>query len=656
MRGGSLSKFHGAVLLLMAALSARIWAAQPPADLASAFGTLPQVSHVVLSRSGHMLAWRQQSRSGVGIVVYDLVAHAIRRTVRIDTSATLDGLQFEGDSTLLMEDSIIRSFRETFGPGWGSQPILWNHVMAVDIASGKIRALLVDRLAASLNVDEAHVATAVRLLDWDLSQPDTVIMEAAGANARASTLFSVNTRTGEEKQIASGDAFTVHWVLDADGSPMARLEWWPDERRCAIYAPHGNSWRQIYQRTDGFLPLLPGFDAATHAIIAVMPGSDGRRHMWEIGLDGSAPKRMLPAVSDGVLSVDVDGYADKPTDVWLLGRSGAYRVWLDATLQSRYEAVARSFPGRMISDYADTQDGTEVLAEVESASEPPVYYLINFATHQAKIAGEKYPQLDHTTLGTARALNYQMSTGQTIHAQLFLPPGGGKNLPLVVLVPGGPVESVPEQFDWFAQYLAVRGYAVLRPDIGLDALPSQGGRIMWGGTSQQYAIDGVHALVQQGVADPHRVCIAGAGYGGYAALAGAAFSPATYACAVSINGISDLPSLLADGSPLWGGGTPGPAPLTAWRLEVGSRSDSKLIAESPVHAAATVTAPVLLIHEENDPVVPVSQSLEMMKALQKLGKPVSFVKLDGADHVLEQGDDRIEALKSVGAFLDKYLH
>jgi dipeptidyl aminopeptidase/acylaminoacyl peptidase len=234
---------------------------------------------------------------------------------------------------------------------------------------------------------------------------------------------------------------------------------------------------------------------------------------------------------------------------------------------------------------------------------------------------------------------------------VILPPGGGgKGLPLIVLAPGGSRRG-PNEFDWLAQYLAASGYAVLRPDTALAPLPTEGGGIWWGGVSQRYAVDGVNELVRQGIADPRRVCIVGAGYGGYAALSGVAFFPGTFACAVSIDGISDLPSLLAHEKEVFGGSDSNHVALAWWDASVGSQSDPKLITESPVHAAQAITASVLLIHGNEDSVVPLEQSLEMKRAMEKAGKRVTFMGLEGSDHSLDRASTRIEVLKAVGGFL-----
>jgi dipeptidyl aminopeptidase/acylaminoacyl peptidase len=666
-------KRFNAVVVMLAALATPVWASQSPADAAREFGAPAFQSDLTLSRSGQMLAWRQRSGSGFAVIVYDLAAAAVRRTVQLDPSLTLGWLLWEDDDTLLLGITDTEHLPSTWNGDLRGQPIMLSRVLALDVASGRTRVLLADRMLTS-GFNAVHLDTGVQLLAWDIGRPHTVIMSApewlgtdyrSGIGTRihdarsdsgwVGALFSVNTLTGKDQPLVQGDAFTVQWMVDTHGNPVARAERRPQERSFAILASQGREWRQIYRRSDGVEPQLWGLDADRHAILATMRGTDGRAHLWAIPLDGSAPTLMLHAVPQQVTSVSFARYADRPTAVWL-GVRHPRRIWIDAAARLRYQSVAHAFPGREVSVLDHSQDGKKILAEVEDSSHPPVCYLVDFATHKAIIAGEAYPQLDHASLANPSEIQYRTGDGRTVHAQVLLPPGGGKQLPLVVLPPGGLVGTDPNKFDWLAQYLTARGYAVLRPLIPLDYLASEGGWVTWGGASQTYALDGVRQLVAEDLADPRRVCIVGVAYGGYAALAGVAFSPETYACAVSVNGMSDLPALLGDAHKLYGRQSSKGLAWTAWRTEVGSRFDPKVAAASPVQAAQAVVAPVLLIHDVDDTVVPVEQSAEMQRALQRAGKRVTFIKLDGGDHWLAGSAARVQVLKAMGGFLDKYLH
>ena len=163
--------------------------------------------------------------------------------------------------------------------------------------------------------------------------------------------------------------------------------------------------------------------------------------------------------------------------------------------------------------------------------------------------------------------------------------------------------------------------------------------------------DGVKHLVSLGVVDPRRVCIAGQDYGGYAALAGVAFEPGTYRCAVSVAGMSDLSRFFA-----WTARRGSDAASRRWTryLGVGKAEDPLLMTYSPSSHSERIDAPILLIHGEDDTVVPIEQSQIMADALRKAGKPVEFVTMQGEDHWLSQGATRLQMLQATVAFLEKH--
>ncbi|WP_304171808.1 S9 family peptidase, partial [Phenylobacterium aquaticum] len=242
---------------------------------------------------------------------------------------------------------------------------------------------------------------------------------------------------------------------------------------------------------------------------------------------------------------------------------------------------------------------------------------------------------------------------------LTLPPGGkpaGGKLPLIVLPHGGPAAHDDEGFDWLTQFLATRGYAVLRPQFrgstGYGDAFERAGHGEWGGKIQTDLLDGVATLAASGQIDPNRVCIVGASFGGYAALAGATLHPEAYRCAASIAGISDLGTLSNQLGRLYGVDE---GPQQALRRLLAGMSVEELRAISPVRHVDDVRAPILLIHADQDTVVAPSQSQFMAESLKAAGKSVEYVTLVGDDHYLMQSATRTQMLEALGAFLAKNL-
>ena len=257
-------------------------------------------------------------------------------------------------------------------------------------------------------------------------------------------------------------------------------------------------------------------------------------------------------------------------------------------------------------------------------------------------------------------IDYKAADGLPIHAYLTLPPDAAlngrpaKNLPLIVLPHGGPWVRDHVDFDWQTQVLASRGYAVLQPNYrgsggaGIAFMDAGNGEM--GRKMQTDLSDGVRYLVAQGLADPKRVAILGASYGGYAALAGATLDPGVYRCAVSIAGPSDVGAIIS--YLLESTNNMDTPAVVAWRRVLGDRSGWDAI--SPAKQAAKAYCPILLIHGTDDTVVPISQSQRMESALKAAGKPVEFVTYKGQDHWETIGSARIDMMKAALAFLQKY--
>ncbi|NQY37686.1 MAG: prolyl oligopeptidase family serine peptidase [Alteromonadaceae bacterium] len=231
-------------------------------------------------------------------------------------------------------------------------------------------------------------------------------------------------------------------------------------------------------------------------------------------------------------------------------------------------------------------------------------------------------------------------------------------LPAIMLPHGGPESYDRLGFDWMAQYFASQGYVVIQPQFrgskgfGLKHLIK--GRGEWGRKMQDDLTDAVNDLVSKGIIDKSRVCIVGASYGGYAALAGAVFTPDLYKCVVSINGVSDIKRMLDTeaidhGSDHW---------VVAYWQTVISKGDVKknhLQQISPINYVTKVKAPVLLIHGEWDEIVPFEQSENMFDELEDADKNVTFIELEKGDHYLSNAKNRMKALKAIDKFIKQFI-
>ena len=329
--------------------------------------------------------------------------------------------------------------------------------------------------------------------------------------------------------------------------------------------------------------------------------------------------------------------------------------FFDPALERVQRSLEKAFPGRSVCVVSHDIAGTAFVVVTDGPKNPTVLSLYTPANHQVNIIENDYEGLGPDNLGDVKVYNYKARDGLDIHAYLTLPPGrAAQNLPLVVFPHGGPEERDSLEFNWWAQFMATRGYAVLQPNFrgsaGYGTKFIHAGDGEWAGKVQYDVQDGVQKLIADGVVDPKRICIVGASYGGYMALAGATFSPDLYACAISYAGLSDLRRFVRLPA-FWVSEV-----VSIWKRRIGADKDSgKLDSASPEHFADQVKIPILLLHGDRDTTVPVEQSVIENDALKEAGKQVEFVKLQGDDHDMEFASTRIQVLKEVDRFLAAHI-
>ncbi len=331
--------------------------------------------------------------------------------------------------------------------------------------------------------------------------------------------------------------------------------------------------------------------------------------------------------------------------------------YFDPQRQALQSGLEGAFAGSSVRIASWDQSKNTVIVSVNGPRQPETYYFLDRTTHQTKVLSQTYPELKESDLGEMKSYPYKARDGLDIPAYLTLPPGKApKNLPLIVLPHGGPDVRDYLSFNWMAQFLANRGYAVLQPNYrgssGYGKKFTDLGSGQWGFKMQDDITDGVRKVIGDGIADPKRVCIVGGSWGGYAALAGATFTPDLYACAVSWAGISDLPLLL--GSDIRDSG--GAHSQMALMLLKEMGSDTARLAEvSPARHADMVKCPILLMHGKNDTTVELVQSKKMNEALLAARKQVEFITFEGEDHYFALADTRIRFLKEMERFLKQHI-
>ena len=399
---------------------------------------------------------------------------------------------------------------------------------------------------------------------------------------------------------------------------------------------------------SGLVPL--GIEAESNSVF-VLKTLDGRDALYRVSLDGTLTTTLIAKNP----AVDIDGITRIGRGQRVIGYTYAddrrHSVYFDPEFQKLSEMLGKALPNLPIIDFAGASaDGSKLLVFAGSDTAPGTYYWLDRKTKEMSELATVRPPLGQKALSSVKPVRFAARDGTSIPAYLTLPAASsGKNLPAVVLPHGGPSSRDEWGFDWLAQFLAARGYAVIQPNFrgsagfGDDFLNENGFR-NWQ-TSISDVGDAARYLVKEGIADNGRLAIVGWSYGGYAALQTAATEPDLFKSVVAIAPVTDLALLKQQAE--------GFTNSELVKSFVGSGANVKN--GSPLRNAAAIKAPVLLVHGDLDVNVGIDHSVKMESALSAGGKTATLLRYKGLDHYLEDSVARTEMLTRIGELLERTI-
>jgi dipeptidyl aminopeptidase/acylaminoacyl peptidase len=615
----------------------------------SVYGRLPNVEQMEISPDGKMLAIAVTDGENRMLTIREAAEGGKMIAAMKFDRTKLRGVQWAG------MDHVLITISTTAQPHGLSGPAR-EYLMAFDYnLITKSQRLLMSSEKDAMNV--VLETPDVRFIDGlTYAFVEGVHFDdGMGENA----LYRVNLKNGATRILDGGGTVqTDDWLVSPEGQPLAQ----------SLYDQKTGEWSMKVRGERGWLTAEKAVSKMGSRGLAGL-GRDGRSVLvWmedeededktvlrEYALDGSHV--VIPD------SAKFDSLIHAPDGSHLVGAFSRVLderryIFFDAKLQASWNAVVKAFPGDQVSLASWSDNKRQLVVEVDSPTMGLAYALVDLDAKSARFLSDVYQGLTAEGVSERRPIKYKAADGLEITGYLTLPRGkDAKNLPLVVLPHGGPEGRDTLSFDWWSQALASRGYAVLQPNFrgseGFGWPFVKAGFGQWGKAMQTDLSDGVRHLAKQGVIDPKRVCIVGASYGGYAALAGATLDKGVYRCAASVAGPADLKRMLTDSNKLYSSGNN--STIRYWLRFMGADGvkDPDLAALSPAKLADKVEVPILLIHGKDDTVVPYVQSTLMADALKKAGKPVELVTLPSEDHWLSRGATRLQMLTSVVDFLEK---
>lgn len=334
------------------------------------------------------------------------------------------------------------------------------------------------------------------------------------------------------------------------------------------------------------------------------------------------------------------------------------RYWKDKSYAADYAWLEKQLPGKEPRLNSHTHDEMTWLVSAASDTEPGEVYLFDRKAKTLALQYRLYEKIPRQQLAQMKPVRYKSSDGLEIPAYLVLPKGlPATRRPAIVVPHGGPWARDTWGYRSLAQFLANRGYVVLMPNfrgsVGYGKKFLNAGNNQWGEKMQDDITWGVKYLVAQGIADPKRIGIMGGSYGGYATLAGVAFTPDVYAAAVDIVGPSNLITLLDSIPPYWEQvrkqfyermGNPGTP-----------EGKAQLMRQSPLNSAAKIKTPLLVAQGANDPRVNKAEADQIVIALRDRGFPVEYIVAPDEGHGYARPINNLALFAEAEKFLAKHL-
>ena len=511
---------------------------------------------------------------------------------------------------------------------------------------------------AARNITEAK---GVRALIYSVpkSDPDTLYIGINERDKAWHDLFKVRISTGERTLLRENTDRVSGWLFDEEG----RL-------RLGVRTTDSGS-TEILRVDDGALTKV--YECSVFETCSPVRVHKDGTQVYTITNKGDVDLIGLvlldPATGKATLvESDPRGRVDL-TDALFSDRTGdllatVYEddrlryVIKDPTLAADFAVVEKQLPGKDITFQSTTADEQRWIVVGSSDTEPGEVFLYDRARKQLTSQYKVRDTLPREHLASMTPISYPSSDGLKIPAYLTLPKGAPPtNLPLMVVPHGGPWGRDAWGYDTYAQFLANRGYAVLQPNF--RASTGYGKRFLnlgngkWGETMQDDITWGVKHLVSQGTVDPKRVGIMGGSYGGYATLAGLAFTPDVYAAGVAIVAPSNLITLLDSIPPYW------ESVRTVFNVRMGDparpEDKARLMKQSPLNAADRIRRPLLVVQGQNDPRVKRAESDQIVVALRDRGFPVEYIVAPDEGHGFARPVNNMAMIAAAEAFLAKHL-
>src|SRR5258708_147196 len=497
----------------------------------------------------------------------------------------------------------------------------------------------------------------VQIIERDKHFPDELLIGMNKDNPQLHDVYHLDLTSGELTLVAKNPGNIIGWVADAKFKVRGALAALPDGgSELLVRADENADWKKLVTwNADDMLTSSP-----------LSFSIDGQFIYLEDARNVNASRLVKLNVATGDITVIAE---DPQYDVGrVMIHPDTYEIqavafnkgrveWtvLDQSIKLDFDNIQEIHRGDFAITSRDDADATWVVAFTVDNGPVP-YYAYERKSQTASFLFDNQPELSNYTLSTMEPVTFTSRDGLSVHGYLTLPVGtNNTNLPLVLNVHGGPWARDAWGYNPEAQWFANRGYACLQVNYrgstgyGKDFLNA--GNKEWGRKMQDDLVDGVHWAIEQGIAYAKKVAIYGGSYGGYAALAGATFTPDLFCCAVDIVGPSNLITLIKTIPPYW-------APLVQVFLQRVGNPDTEeefLKSRSPLFQVDRIKIPMLIAQGANDPRVKQAESEQIVEAMQNKGIDYEYMLFPDEGHGFAKPENRLKFYAVAERFLAKHL-
>lgn len=634
-----------------------------------AFFSYAQISDVQISPDGKYLAMVvADSKTGEnrkGLVILDLETHKVTASFR--TIGDQDILQYwwANDERLLIATAIQTGSLDS--------PLADGKLFGINV-DGSQQQMLLGKMPGGPE-SFTHVGPRqvlryfVRMLYIPPEDAKQVIVQTVsdmGFRNQPDQAYSLNIYDGTLRNMVQSPAANGELLTDNAGA--VRLATGSNTLTGSakfFYRASGSSlnWKDLsglYSQDDpADTPLKPlGFAADDHSMYWL-----GRTPTSTLGLYALDPDTLKTTLlygdpdydlNDEIWSFDWQKTQHIVAVTTMPGLPALHILDGDSPKAQDLASLYAAFPNQVVNITSNTRDGSKMVIFVHSDRNPGSYYLFDAKKSQVSLLFNALPAIDPKNMANMQPITFKARDGVTLHGYLTLPPGSnGKNLPLIINPHGGP-HGIRDEWGWDpeAQFFAAHGYAWLQVNYrgsgGYGMKFQDLGYRHWGTTMQSDLADAVNWAVKQGIADPKRVCIYGASYGGYAALENSILYPGLYKCTVGYVGLYDLT--------LAGRADFGHYAFGSRYVRVVLGDDSATLeAASPVYNADKIRDPLFIVYGGADKRVVPENARELISALDKAGKKYQVMYEPNEGHGFAEPEHRFELYTRMLAFFDKYI-